>query len=129
MSDRIGSHIVPFNFIDSGEGHRDIVKSHHRRISEEFADKYRRSGHRLVVEDEVVDHLVASHGARMTKTGGRGITNALEDEVLSAVAPEILAAEFRELRDQTFRVVLEKNRPRVVVVGHPEHSPSSRSLA
>jgi ATP-dependent Clp protease ATP-binding subunit ClpA len=47
LLNRIGSNIVPFNYIHNPETQREIVASHLRRIASEFEGKSRQSGFHL----------------------------------------------------------------------------------
>lgn len=102
LLNRIGNNIIPFNYIHSVDVQKDIIRSHLQRIAGEFADKYRRQNHRLQVGDDVVDRLVARYGARISRFGGRGITNAINDEVMLPLARAVLEAEYENASDRRF---------------------------
>jgi ATP-dependent Clp protease ATP-binding subunit ClpA len=118
LLNRFGNNIIPFNFIQSDEVQGEIVRSHLRRISEEFADKFRQPQFRfrLFVDEGVVAYLIATYGKQMEENGGRGITNALENEVLARVAPEVLAAEMEGRQGLRFDVRLVGGRIEVEAV-------------
>ncbi|MGH6907986.1 MAG: hypothetical protein ACREDX_09045, partial [Aestuariivirga sp.] len=99
-----GNNIIPFNYIHSVEVQKDIILSHLQRISEEFADKYRRQNHGLHFNDQVVDWLVQRYRARISRFGGRGITNAINDEVMLPLAREVLRAEYENASNWQFRL-------------------------
>jgi ATP-dependent Clp protease ATP-binding subunit ClpA len=113
LLNRIGSNIVPFNYIHSPEIQREIVASHLKRIEGEFEDKYRQSGYHLVVDDEVLGFLVEKHGRQMARFGGRGVTNALESEIIRLLARAVLQAEYDRRSGVRFRITLSEQRLRV----------------
>jgi len=115
LLNRIGSNIVPFNYIQSPEVQREIVGSHLKRIKDDFEDKYRQVGYRLEVEESAMEYLVHKHGEQMAQFGGRGITNAIEDEIIMALARAVLRAEHEQRRNAAFQVTLQDGRLKVVV--------------
>jgi ATP-dependent Clp protease ATP-binding subunit ClpA len=115
LLNRIGSNIVPFNYIQSPAVQREIVGSHLRRIQDDFEDKYRQAGYRLTVEEGAMEYLVNKHGEQMAQFGGRGITNAIEAEIIMALARSVLRAEYEQRRNATFQVTLQEGRLKVNV--------------
>ncbi|MCI0734069.1 MAG: hypothetical protein L0Y38_09645 [Methylococcaceae bacterium] len=109
LLNRIGNNIIPFNYIHSVEVQKNIILSHLRRIADEFADKYRRQNHHLHFNDEVVDWLVNRYGTHIGRFGGRGITNAINDEVMLPLAREVLRAEHENASNRQFH--LEQSKP------------------
>ena len=107
LLNRIGNNIVPFNYIHTLEVQMDIVRSHLRRIQEDFEDKHRSAGHRLVFDDSVAQWLVQKYSDRISMFGGLGITNAIEDEVMMPLARAALRAEFGEQQQISFHVSSE----------------------
>lgn len=107
LLNRIGSNIVPFNYIHTQEIQVEIAKSHLRRISEEFADRHRAAGYQLEFDSTPVSEwLVQKYGSRIGKFGGRGITNAIEDETMIPLAWAVLQAEHYKRQDIKFRIRL-----------------------
>ncbi|MBM4354110.1 MAG: ATP-dependent Clp protease ATP-binding subunit [Deltaproteobacteria bacterium] len=104
LLNRIGSNIVPFNYIHSPEVQREIVASHLKRITREFADRCRQHGYTVDFEASVKELLVERHGSRMRLFGGRGITSAVEDEIVLPLARQVLRAEHEGLAGTKFRV-------------------------
>ncbi|MBM3239022.1 AAA family ATPase [Candidatus Poribacteria bacterium] len=104
LLNRIGNNIVPFNYIHTPEVQKDIIISHLRRIKDDFEDKYRSAGHQLFFDDSIADWLVGKHGERISMFGGKGITNAIEDEVMMPIARAILRAEHNEQQRVRFSV-------------------------
>ncbi len=94
LLNRIGSNIVPFNFIDLPDVQHAIVRARLREITATFADKYRALGHRLTFDDAVIAWLVAHFGEKMAEFGGRGISNALERQVMLPLARAVLRVEY-----------------------------------
>lgn len=115
LLNRIGTNIVPFNYIQSAEVQREIVRSHLGRIKADFEDKYRQAGYRLEVDNEVVDYLVGKYSEQMAQFGGRGITNAVESEIITALALAVLRAEHEGRRGAQFQVRMQDGRIRASV--------------
>jgi ATP-dependent Clp protease ATP-binding subunit ClpA len=106
LLNRIGNNIIPFNYIHGVQVQQNIIRSHLQRIAGEFADKYRRQNYRVQVSDGVVDLLVARYGARISRFGGRGITNAINDEVMLPLARAVLEAEYENVANRQFHLEL-----------------------
>lgn len=107
---RIGNGIVPFNHIREESVQREIVRSHLGRIQRDFADKYQSRGFTIVVDEPVIEFLVSKYGrAEMAEFGGGGITNSIEDEVVSPLARELLRAEYDGAEQAAFRIVASGN--------------------
>jgi len=106
LLNRIGNNIVPFNYIHTPAIQMDIVRSHLQRIKGDFEDKKRANGHRLEYDDDVAQWLVQKYDERIRLFGGRGITNAIEDEIMVRLARPVLGAEHRERQEVTFHVRL-----------------------
>jgi len=77
-----------------------------KRIAGEFADKYRRQNYQVQVSDEVVDLLVQCYGERISRFGGRGITNAINDEIMLPLARAVLEAEYENAANRQFHLEL-----------------------
>ncbi|MCL6533664.1 MAG: AAA family ATPase [Armatimonadetes bacterium] len=107
LLNRIGNNIVPFNYIQTPEVQAQIVLSHLQRIREEVEDRYRTAGYRVEFDDSIAEWLVQRHGEKMTLFGGRGITNAIEDEVMKPLARAILRAEYQNRQRLRFRLCIE----------------------
>lgn len=108
---------MPFNFIDLPDVQQDIVRAHLKRITGEFEDKYRAEGHRLYFDDSVVAWLVASCGQQMAEFGGRGITNALQREIMLPLARAMLRMEYSGRHGVALHVRLEPSQGVVVREG------------
>lgn len=104
LLNRIGNCIVPFNFIHTAETQTQIVRSHLKRIREEFEDRYRSAGHKLEFDPAVPTWLVEKYSAQMAMFGGRGITNSIEAEIMRPLAKAVLRAENRGLSGVRFTV-------------------------
>lgn len=104
LLNRIGNNIIPFNYIHGSQVQRNIIRSHLQRIADEFADKYRRPNYRVRISDDVVDQLVARYGERISRFGGRGITNAINDEVMLPLARAVLEAEYENASNRLFHL-------------------------
>jgi len=104
LLNRIGNNIVPFNYIHTPDVQREIIGSHLRRIKGDFEDRYRAAGHRLEIDGQVALWLVDRYGDRIATFGGRGITNAIDDELVAPLARAVLKAEHLQLKATVFRV-------------------------
>lgn len=104
LLNRIGNNIVPFNFIHSNEVQIEIIGSHLKRIKSDFMDKYRSSNHEIEFSGEVAEWLTMKHGDSFRKMGGRGITNAISDEVMIKLASSVLRSEHENRQAVKFRV-------------------------
>jgi ATP-dependent Clp protease ATP-binding subunit ClpB len=113
LLNRIGSNVVPFNYIHDSNTHRDIVASHLERIKKDFEDKYRQSGYRLAVNDDVLTYLIRKYGKQMALFGGRGITNALENEIMRALGRAVLQAEYDSILRVQLRIELQDDKLQV----------------
>ena len=117
LLNRIGGAIVPFNYIPTEDVQREIVAAQLKRVQDDFADKFRQQGHRLTAGPEAADHLAARHGERMGRMGGRGVADALEQEVLGPLGREVLAAEVEGRRRVEFRIEVRDGRIEVEAAG------------
>lgn len=109
LLNRIGNNIVPFNYIDSPEVQREIVLSLFKQIREEFEDRWRDWGYRLSFDDTVADWLVQKYSVQIAEFGGRGIVNAVQEEIKNRLAYPVLEAEERGARGVVFRVVVNRD--------------------
>jgi ATP-dependent Clp protease ATP-binding subunit ClpA len=107
LLNRIGNNIIAFDYIDAAGIQKDIVRSHFKRIKEDFEDKFRSHQFRVDFTDEVVDYLVRKHAETVASFGGRAITNAIEDEVIRLLSRATLKAEYNQGRNLTFQVQVE----------------------
>ncbi|BCM94144.1 chaperone protein ClpB 1 [Abditibacteriota bacterium] len=113
LLNRIGSNIIPFSHILSSEVQVEIIRGHIKRISDDFQEKHCMSGYQLSVDEAVFDYLLANHASRLGKRGGRGIANAIEDEVLLVLAYALLRAEHKRRRNVIFRIVVHEGKLRI----------------
>ncbi len=93
LLNRIGSNIIAFNYLDLSEAKRRIIQTKLEDLSFNFRDKFASLGHRLTFKDEVVDYFLDKHGKNIEQFGGRGLVNALENEVAHLLAEQILYSE------------------------------------
>lgn len=113
LLNRIGNNIVPFNYIHSSKIQREIVASHLKRIKENFEDKYSRVGYKLIVDNTVIDYLVSKYGEQMAQFGGRGITNAIQDELIVPLSQAVILAEHSGRQGITFTVRIDREQIKV----------------
>lgn len=109
LLNRIGSHVIPFNYIDDRNTQCEIVASHLSRIKSDFEDKYRQNGYRLIVADDVPNFLVKVHGQKMAEFGGRGIVDALNQRIMTGLARSVLQAEYDGRSGIEFHITLDGN--------------------
>jgi hypothetical protein len=114
LLNRIGSNILPFNYIQDTEVQRAIIQSHLERIRRHFADQHRADGHRIEWDASVADWLIGKYGQRMSQFGARGITDAI-DEMLVPLAYAVLEAEYGALQNVVFRVGISPQTDTAVV--------------
>lgn len=104
LLNRIGSHIISFNYIDTENAQRKIIRSKLQDISSNFQDKFSHLGHRLTFADNVTDYFFEKHRHSIEKFGGRGLVNAIEDEVGHILAEQLLWAEINHQTGVQFNV-------------------------
>lgn len=110
LLNRIGNNIVPFNYIDTAERQKEIIRSHLDRIKEEFADRFKTRGYQVEFSDSAVEYLVQQYGKNIGTFGGRAITNAIEDDLMKTVSIPILRAEYNNMQNITFKMKAENNK-------------------
>ncbi|MCS7279057.1 MAG: AAA family ATPase [Thermodesulfobacteriaceae bacterium] len=115
LLNRIGNNIVPFNYIHTPEVQIQIVETHLKRIKEEFEDKYRTACYKVNFEESVAKWLVEKYGEQITMYGGRGITNAIESEIMIPLAKAVLRAEHNNERNLRFVVTVFNQGIKVVL--------------
>lgn len=113
LLNRIGSNIIPFNYIQTPEVQSEIVGSHLKRIQDDFQDKYKQAGYHLSVDHGVMDYLVGKYSRQMSEFGGRGITNAIEREIIMALALAVLQAEAEKRAGAHFLVLIQDGKLKV----------------
>jgi len=93
LLNRIGSHIIPFNYISIPESQRKIIKSKLEDIKNNFQDKFFYAGHILEFKEDVSNYFFNKHRENIEKFGGRGLVNIIEDEIGPLLAEQLLFAE------------------------------------
>jgi len=104
LLNRIGNNIIPFNYIDSSNIQKDIIKSHLKRIKEEFEDRFKSKKYSLLFSDSIVEHIAAKYGKQIAGFGGRSVTTAIEDEIMKPLSKALLRAEYQGTTDITLSV-------------------------
>lgn len=107
LLNRIGSHIIAFNYINQENVQRSITNSKLKEIEENFKDKFANLGHRLSFEETITDYILNKYGSSIDEFGGRGLVNAIDDEVGHILADQMLFAEKHNLRDTKFIVYID----------------------
>lgn len=114
LLNRIGNNIVPFNYIHTPEVQLQIIQTHLKRIKDEFEDKYRMVSYKVEFDESIAQWLVEKYGEQMTMYGGRGITNAIESEIMIPLAKAILRAEHNNEQNLKFLVTVSEQGIKVV---------------
>ncbi len=111
LLNRIGSHIVVFNYLDTYEVQRKLIEVKLRDIANNFREKFSHVGYRLEFSEKIPDYFLEKHKASISRFGGRGLVNAIDDEVGHLLAQQMLLAEQMAKRDVLFYIDLtEKGR-------------------
>lgn len=108
LLNRIGSNIIAFNYIDAQSIIRKIIENRLNEMSSAFQDKFSNKGYRLTYEDEVVDSFLTKHGSHIAQFGGRGLVNALDDEIGPILAEQMLHAELANLTNVDFNLYINQ---------------------
>lgn len=106
LLNRIGSHIIGFNYIDAPEAKRKIIESKIQDIATNFRDKFANIGHRLNFSDGVVEYLFEKYRHSIEKFGGRGLVSAIDDEIGYLLADQMLLSEKHSLNGVIFDVFI-----------------------
>jgi hypothetical protein len=104
LLNRIGNNIIPFNYILTEQKQMEIIQQHLSRITADFEDKFRDRGLSLVFDPTVCQMLVSKHGHSIANFGGRGITNAIEHEIMAELSKKVLNAEYNRWTKRVFRI-------------------------
>ena len=110
LLNRFGSNIIPFNHIRDEAVQKEIFMSKLKEIEEGFRDKFTREGFRLQFADRVVGYFVSRYGEKIKRFGGRGLVNAIEDEIISTLADQVLWAEKNGQTNLQFEIGVEGER-------------------
>ena len=93
LLNRIGSHIVPFNFLEDTNTQERIIEIKLKDITANFKDKFSHQGFTLDYEPPVISYFKERYGASIARMGGRGLVNAIDDEISFQLAEQLLMAE------------------------------------
>jgi len=113
LLNRIGNNIVPFNYIQNTEIQKEIVKSHLKRIKDDFEDKYKKCDFKLIFDEEVINYIVSKYGNWMSQFGGRGITSSIENEIMIKLSRSLLQAEYNNLKNVMFEVKIDNGKIKI----------------
>jgi len=108
LLNRIGSHIIAFNFIDSPDDMEKIIEAKIKDIATNFRDKFSSIGYRLNFAPNVIDYFIERHKGSIEKFGGRGLVDAIDYEVGHLLADQMLLAEKNSLKEITFTIALNE---------------------
>jgi len=107
LLNRIGSHIISFNYISQEEIKEKIIKNKLDDIKNAYKDKFSHLNYRLDFSSDVVKYFKEKYGDSIEKFGGRGLVNAIDDEIGHILAEQMLYAEKYQLKDTIFKVSVE----------------------
>jgi hypothetical protein len=94
LLNRIGSNIVPFNFLDDAEVAKATVRYHLDGFSRRFREKYEAQP-ALNIADDVVDFIASTYGSKIARYGGRAVLNTLDEILLPELARRLLFIEMQ----------------------------------
>lgn len=104
LLNRIGNNIVPFNYIDTKEAQEQIIFSHLNRIKTEVEEKYKGKGYRIEFHDSLPKLLIKKYGDKFNLYGGRGITNAIDGEIMLNLSFSLLRADYQNIKETRLTV-------------------------
>jgi ATP-dependent Clp protease ATP-binding subunit ClpA len=108
LLNRIGPNIIAFNYISTDEYIRSIIRSKLNGISENFRDRFSSQNYRLSFSEEVIDYFFNKHKDSIKRFGGRGLVNAVENEVGHIIAEQVLYAELGNKKNVNFSVYVNE---------------------
>lgn len=109
LLNRIGTNIVSFNYINKSDAQTKIIRSKLKDISNNFKDKFSSAGHRFEFSENVVNYFLEKHKGSIERFGGRGLVNAIDNEVGHILATQLLYAEKNNLRSLKFIISVNEN--------------------
>lgn len=119
LLNRLGNNIVPFNYIDSEDVQIEIIKSHLKRIKAKIEDMFKSNGYHVAFNDySIADYLIKKYKVEINYFGGRGITNAIELELMHPLTIEILRAISMHANNIVFHIDVKNGD--VVVESKPQ---------
>lgn len=93
LLNRIGTNIIAFNYIDRENVMRKIIQNRLKEMCFSFKDKFSNKGYRLKFDGRVVDYFLKKYYLHIAQFGGRGLVNALDDEIGPVLSEQMLYAE------------------------------------
>jgi ATP-dependent Clp protease ATP-binding subunit ClpA len=115
LLNRIGDNIIPFNYVDSAEVQKEVVRSILIRLKEHIEQTYEKAGQIVEFSDKIPSYIVDKESEAINEFGARRITHAVRQEVLRPLAPALLRAEQNGRAHRIFRVVLSDDGSRLEV--------------
>jgi len=112
LLNRIGPHIIAFNYMDNPEVKRRIIERILQDIASNFKDKFANLGYRLNVstagDTKVAEYFFEKYSQSIGQFGGRGSVNVIDYEIGYLLAEQMLLAEMNKLTGVTFEVFIDK---------------------
>jgi len=113
LLNRIGNNILPFNYINSLENQKNIVKSNLKSIREDFIEKFRSEQYDLQISESVTDYIINKNRDKIAEFGGAFINTAINDEIMKPLSKAILVTVYQESKNTTFSIDVQDNQIRV----------------
>jgi len=93
LLNRIGSHIIAFGYLDGPDVQKSLIRSKLDDIALNFRDKFSHLGYSLDYDEQVADYFYRKHEESIARLGGRGLVNAIDDEIGHLLANQMLFVE------------------------------------
>lgn len=113
LLNRIGNNIIPFNYINSLDNQKNIVKSNIKSIKEAFEERFKSKQYILQFSDSVTEHIVIKYKDKIAEFGGAFINTVIDDEIMKPLSKAILVKEYEDAKNTTFSVDVENSKIRV----------------
>lgn len=110
LLNRIGSHIIAFNYIMISETQKALIERKLKDVVNNFRDKFSQLRHTLEYSssEDVVNYFMEKYKNSIECFGGRGLVNAIDDEIAHLLADQLLLAEENNLTGLTFTISVDK---------------------
>ena len=102
LLNRIGSQIIAFNYVRNADDIRQMIDTKLNDVAKGFRDKFAEQHYSLEIDPKVADFFSHKHSESISKYGGRGLVNAIKDEISGVLAAQLLLAEKNSEIDKVF---------------------------
>jgi DNA polymerase III delta prime subunit len=110
LLNRIGNQIISFNYISQESIKEKIIKNKLEDFKNSYRDKFSHLNYRLDFSSEIVDYFKIKYGHSIEKFGGRGLVNAIDDEIGYILADQMLYAEKYQLKNVSFKIYIDDDK-------------------